>query len=257
MGSESLYIFCLAKNDTEETLDIKGIEDKPVYALTHNGFAAVAQECEAKPYNCEDQNILANWLFIHQNIVDFAWEKYQTIIPFSFDTIIVSIDGKSARQNLNEWLEKEAIELERKLENLKNKAEYGVQILWDPMIILPGIKEQDLEIQNLEKEIGTKTAGVSYLLQKKLEELIRQRLEKSADEYFKEFYTQIRENVENIRVEKIRKEEPPKKMILNLSCLLNKGETNSLGSVLEKIGSRQGFDVRFTGPWPPYSFVNT
>ena len=27
-------------------------------------------------------------------------------------------------------------------------------------------------------------------------------------------------------------------------------------SVLEQIAQQNGFDVRFTGPWPPYSFVN-
>jgi len=28
-----------------------------------------------------------------------------------------------------------------------------------------------------------------------------------------------------------------------------------LGDELEKINNLKGFSVRFTGPWPPYSFV--
>lgn len=256
MSVKGLYIYCIAKGDREELLYLHGIGGAPVWALAYQEFVVIAQECKPKPFASEDQKVLADWLLIHQNIVDLAWERYETIIPFGFDTIIVPTNGKSARQNLNDWLEKESAELERKLEYLKNKAEYGVQVIWDPTAILPRIREQDAEIQHLEKEIRSKPAGVAYLLQKRLEDLIRQRLETAADMYFKAFYQQIRECVEDIRVEKVRKEELPKQMILNVSCLQKREETAAIGAVLEKIGQIPSFDVRFTGPWPPYSFVS-
>jgi hypothetical protein len=255
MTAKGLYIYCVAKGDREESLDLCGIEGTHLWALTHQGLVAIVQECEPKPFASEDQKVLADWLLTHQNIMDRAWERYETIIPFGFDTIIVPTSEKLARQNLNEWLEKESAELKRKLEDLKNKAEYGAQVLWDPTVILPRIREEDAEMQHLEKEIRSKPGGVAYLLQKKLEALIRQRLETAADAYFKAFYQQIRECVENVHIEKIRKEDPPKQMILNVSCLQNRDEMAALGTVLDKIGQIPGFDVRFTGPWPPYSFV--
>ena len=92
-------------------------------------------------------------------------------------------------------------------------------------------------------------------MKQKLDGLICQRLEMAADAYFKEFFQQIRGCVGEIRVEKVRKEEPPRQMLANLSCLLPKGETARLGGELDKIGKIDGFSVRFTGPWPPYSFV--
>lgn len=256
MTEKGLYLYCLAQGDKESSLDLKGIGGTPVKTLTHQGLVAVVQECESKPFESQDQKVLADWLLIHQGVVDLASEKYETILPFGFDTIIVSTNGKSAGDNLNEWLDKESEELKAKLSRLKGKAEFGVQVLWDPNIILPRLKKKDKEMQNLEKEIRSKPEGVAYLLRKKLEELMHTRLEKAADAYFKIFYKQIRGCVENVRVEKTRKEEPPRQMILNLSCLQNKTETAALGAVLEKIGRIPGFDVRFTGPWPPYSFVN-
>lgn len=256
MNSKGLYLYCLTVGEKEELLNLKGIEGADVQTLVYQGLTAVVQECEPKPFQSENQKVLADWLLIHQNIVDLAWERSETIIPFGFDTIIVPTDGKSARRNLEEWLEKESGDLKQKLGKLKNKAEYGVQISWDPNIILPRLRKQDREIKNLEKEIRSKSSGVAYLLQKKLEELIRQRLEAAADAYFKIFYKQIRPCVENIRIEKTRKTEPPKQMIMNVSCLQNREERAALGAVLEKIGGMPGFDVSFTGPWPPYSFVN-
>jgi hypothetical protein len=49
--------------------------------------------------------------------------------------------------------------------------------------------------------------------------------------------------------------EEDKQMLLNLSCLLFKEKSKILGEELEKINHLKGFFVRFTGPWPPYSFV--
>jgi hypothetical protein len=179
MTSTGLYIYCIAKGHQEEPLDLRGMDGEPIWALAYEGWLAIVQECEPKPFASEDQKVLADWVLIHQNIVDLAWARYETIIPFAFDTIIVPKDGKSSRQNLVEWLEKESPELNRKLEELKNKLEYGVQVLWDPNVILPAIREQDAEIQQLEKEIRTQPEGIAYLLQKKLEELIRKRLAKA------------------------------------------------------------------------------
>ena len=44
-------------------------------------------------------------------------------------------------------------------------------------------------------------------------------------------------------------------MLMNLSCLLAREGSKKLGGELEKIDSREGYSVRFTGPWPAYSFV--
>ena len=43
-------------------------------------------------------------------------------------------------------------------------------------------------------------------------------------------------------------------MLLNLSCLAA-APAKALGAVLEEIRTAPGVRVRFTGPWPPYSFM--
>jgi len=51
-----------------------------------------------------------------------------------------------------------------------------------------------------------------------------------------------------------KEEEPGRQMIMNLSCLVDK-DAKAIGDELEKINNMEGFFVRFTGPWPTYSFV--
>lgn len=253
---KSLYLYCVAPGSHNGPMEIKGIGGEPVFTVPHDGVCAVVQECDSS-FSTEDTKLMSEWVLIHQSVVDTAWEKFETIVPFGFGTVIVSKEGRTARENLIDWIAKEGESLKGKLEKLKGRAEYGVQISWDPNVIGPRISKKDHEIQKLETEIRSKPPGTAYLLNQGLEALVRSRLETAADVYFKEFYQKIRNSVEGVQVEKVRKEEAPRQMLANLSCLAPKGDVSTLGEELEKIGKIEGFFVRFTGPWPPYSFVNS
>lgn len=259
MTDNGLYLYCVAfpqatLSTKKENLGIKGIEGGDVFVFQTPTLHAVVQECE-KSYESDDMKTVSQWVLVHQAVVDLAWEKFDTVVPFSFGTVIVAKEGKSAHENLIDWLEKEQENLKSKGDKLKGKAEYGIQISWDPNRVAPRIVKTDPEIQKLEKEMASKASGTAYLLGQKLEALVGKRMEQAADVYFHEIYQKIKQCVEDIRVEKVRKDEPPRRMLMNLSCLLPKGEASRLGEELDKIEKMEGFFVRFTGPWPPYSFV--
>ena len=93
------------------------------------------------------------------------------------------------------------------------------------------------------------------MYKQKLENLLKKEMEKEAERCFKDFYEKIKKCVDEIKVEKTKKLEENKQMLMNLSCLLPKEKSKILGEELEKINNMKGFFVRFTGPWPPYSFV--
>ena len=97
--------------------------------------------------------------------------------------------------------------------------------------------------------------GVAYMHRQKLEKLLRRRLEKEAERHFKEFYGKIKEYTNEIKIEKLKAEEEQRQMLMNISCLANNKDVKPLGDELDKINTMEGFFVRFTGPWPPYSFV--
>lgn len=260
MTDKGLYLYCVAfpsatLSAKREDLGIKGIQGENVFVFQTPTLLVVVAPCE-QSFESEDMQTVSQWVLVHQAVVDLAWEKFDTVVPFSFGTVIVAKEGKSAHENLLEWLEKEQENLKSKGDKLKGKAEYGIQISWDPARVAPRIVKTDLEIQNLEKEMASKSSGTAYLLKQKLAALVGKRMEQAADVYFNELYQKIKDHVEDIRVEKVRKDEPPRQMLMNLSCLLPKGEAGRLGDELDKIVKMEGFFVRFTGPWPPYSFVS-
>jgi len=252
-----LYLYCVCrstgKNPFEGKLQLKGLGGQEVSLIQDRDLVAIVQEC-AGPFSSQDPKQISEWVLTHQSVVDEAWKKYGNVIPFSFDTIIVPKEGCPAMENLIQWIRSEGTSLKEKLDRLEGKAEYGIQVSWDPKIVAPKVIRHDVEIQGLEDKIRSGGEGTAYLLDQKRQEVLRRRLEIAADAYFKEFYEKIRGVVEEVRVDKARKEEPP--MLMNLSCLLPKIDSPRLGEELNRIGRIEGFFVRFTGPWPPYSFVN-
>ena len=81
-------------------------------------------------------------------------------------------------------------------------------------------------------------------------------MEKQADKYFKVFYGEIKPSADDLKVEKTKKtDDENTQMLMILSCLMSHDESRKLGNILDKIDARAGFSIRYTGPWPPYSFV--
>jgi hypothetical protein len=46
-------------------------------------------------------------------------------------------------------------------------------------------------------------------------------------------------------------------LMATFSCLVHRDNVDVLGLALEKINCLDGLAVRFTGPWAPFSFVDT
>jgi uncharacterized protein YajQ (UPF0234 family) len=146
--------------------------------------------------------------------------------------------------------------LREKIEKIRGKKEYGVQIFYIPSVMSERIVEECEEIKKIEEEMESKGPGAAYMYKQKLETAIKKEIESRMVSYFKDFYERIKEHVEEIKIEKTKKTgEKDKQMIMNLSCLVAMDKYKELGSELEEIDKEEVFSVRFTGPWPAYSFV--
>ena len=252
---EGRYVYCIADARETKSLGKIGIEGHKVHTIPHKDICAVVHSCPAQPYHSDDQEVVKAWVMTHQKVVDAACERWSTVLPLSFDTIIRGGAEKSAEQNVKDWLKQEYEEFKRRIQKVRGRAEYGVQIFWEPEVIAQSLTWTSPEIRNLEEEIKTKPKGLAYMYRQKLGNLIKREMETKADEYFKDFYSRIRKYTDDVRVEKTKKAEPGLQMIMNLSCLVYRDRYTELGEELGKINRMAGFSVRFTGPWPPYSFV--
>ncbi|MDI6708881.1 MAG: GvpL/GvpF family gas vesicle protein [Candidatus Thermoplasmatota archaeon] len=253
-AQEARYLYCIINSSATSDFGDMGIEDSKVYTIPCKDIAAVVHKCAPKPYKSKDENLVKEWILAHQYIIDEAMKKFGTPIPFTFDTIIKGDDDK-----VKEWLAEDYPTLKAKLEKVKDKAEYTVQIFCEPNIILKEIEAQNEALKKLKEEIKTKPKGIAYMLSQKLERMQKEELIKLENNYVKDFYEQLKSLVDECRAEPTNKPVPEKwkaqKLILNLACLVHKDKVERLGEELGKINKTQKFKVRFTGPWAPFSFV--
>ncbi|MDI6885354.1 MAG: GvpL/GvpF family gas vesicle protein [archaeon] len=234
-----------------------GIEENAVYTIPYKELSAIVHDCPLEPYNSEDEEVVKGWVKTHQHVLDVAEEKFGTVIPFGFDRIIKAEDRASAKEVLNKWMSEEFDNLKKMMEKIRGKKEYGVQIFYIPSVMSEKIAEESEEIMRIKEEIKSKSPGAAYMYKQKLEIAIKKEMESRMVFYFKDFYNRIKRHVEEIKVEKTKKmDEMEKQMIMNLSCLVANDAYKELGAELEEMDKEEGFSVRFTGPWPAYSFVS-
>jgi len=251
------YLYGVTDHGEQTSLGYIGIESRDVYTVPYQDLCAVVQNCPAQPYHSPDPDVMTQWVVTHHDVVEVAWERFGTILPASFDTIIKSEAGGDPQEQVRTWLRQDYESLEKKIERVRGKAEYGVQIFWDPKLIAGRLMAESPEIKTLSQEIKAKPKGAAYLYQQKLERALKQEMEARAAAYFKDFYQRIKQQVAETRVEKTKKVDKEIQMLLHLACLVYQERHTALGDELEKIEQMDGFSVRFTGPWPPYSFVSS
>ena len=295
-GSDGLYVYCVARGPGRYLLGPIGLDGADVYTLASadgpvasapgsdsGGLCVVVQNCRAETRagrlagRSEQPDTIERWMLTHQGVVTAATQAFGTVLPMAFNMIVAASEGgtaleqwHTAGENLMAWLDEKRDRFTGLLHKLAGKAEYGVQVFWDPKVITAAVVQRDPELLRIRDEARTKPKGLAYMLQQKLAKAARAALEAQADRHIKCFYAQIRECVEDIRVGPIRRAPGASpvtcpragargsdggQMLLNLSCLMDRGSA-ALGRVLDEIQRTEGVWARFTGPWPPYNFVS-
>lgn len=249
------YLYCIADAGEKVSLGAVGLEGRGVYTIPHQDLCAVVHDCPAGTYKFEDQDKLKDWVLAHQRVVDTAWERWGAVLPSALGVTIRGEAESGAGECVRRWMESDYHSLRERMAKVRGKAEYGVQVFWDPKMLGRALIEGHPEIKQLEEEVRSRPRGLAYMYRQRLEGLLRKEMEAQADRCFKECYGRVRRHVDDIRVERVKPPQAEVQMLLNLSCLVAQGKYADLGEDLDRIDRTAGLSVRFTGPWPPYSFV--
>ena len=248
------YVYCVAWTGEEVSMGDVGIEGRGVYTVVHRDLAAVVHACPAQPYESSDLAVVAEWVLAHSRVVEAAWRRWGTTLPLTFNTIIRGREGTDAGEELRAWLGAEYPALRARLENLQGKAEYGVQVFWDPGLIGMDVLASSPELVRLEEEAGARSRGLAYMYRQRLERMLRDGIEARAAKEFEDLYGRLRRCADGVHVERVKSAEQGLQMLANLSCLVSGERYPDLEAELERVGQRDGFSIRLAGPLPPYSF---
>jgi hypothetical protein len=253
-AADGLYVYCVARGDGDHPFGPIGLDGQEVYTVGTGEICAVVHTCRAEPYQSQDPEVVKGWVVAHDNVVLAATQVFGTVLPMAFDVIVRGGPGRGPIEAIAAWLDEKGDRFIHLLGGLAGKAEYGVQVLWDREAVAAWLVEHDDELREMRAEARGKPKGLAHVLGQKLAKAVRTAMEEQADLFAQQFYDRIRQCVEDVRIEKLGKSEEGKRMLLNLSCLMQEGR-GDLGRVLDEIAQHEGISVRFTGPWAPYSFV--
>ncbi len=251
--TEGRYLYCVVGGNAEADFNQMGIEGSPVYTVQCNGISAAVHRCEAKPYQTSEAGRAEKWILAHQRIVDCAVKTFGTVIPMAFDTIFRG-DDEAVRR----WLREKCCSLRGLLAKLESRDEYGIQMFFEDDFFEAEM-ERDAEVQRLRTLAENASRGAAYLLEKRLERELKDKRAIILSELSKIYLSQIEGMADCVKIVPRSCELPGewrgREMALSFTCLVHRDRVRDLGSLLGKIKAEGKFDVRFVGPWPPYSFV--
>ncbi len=241
-ASRGKYVYCIIESTEPLRFGPIGIGTDPsdVYTVHYRNLAAVVSDAPLEVLDSTRENVLA-----HERVNETVMREH-TVIPMSFGTIF------KTREDIVEMLRSAAEAFGDVLNKMQNKLEFGLKVLWDREQAIREVESEDEDIGRLKKEISSQK-GPTYFARMQYGRLIDTALQTKSERYVAEILERLREVSVASRINKPIGD----KMIMNAAFLISRDQEQAFDAKVKAIAGR--FDkltFKYTGPWPPYNFVN-
>jgi hypothetical protein len=241
-GSKGRYVYCIIRSEQPLSFGPIGIgeEPAPVYTVRCDDLSAVVSDAPLGVLDPTRDNVLA-----HQRVNETVMSEY-TVLPMSFGTVFKTRDDvtaflKSAYRAFSDVLDK-----------MENKLEFGLKVLWDRDAVIREIEEEDEDIHRLKNQIAAQK-GSTYFARMQYGRLIDAALQAKSERYVSDIFERLRDVSVAARANKPIGD----RMILNAAFLVSRDAENGFDARVKQLGASQDkLTFKYTGPWPPYNFVN-
>ena len=241
---EGRYVYGIIESRDPVTFGRMGIggSGEMVYVVTHGDIAAIVSRTPVFIFDPTRENALA-----HEHVIETVM-KTHTIIPMSFGTVFRT-DG-----DIREVLRSIYPSVKDVLKQMAGKVEFGLKVTWDRDRIVEELQREHDEIHRFHQEITRKHLQSTYFARMQLGRMIDKALEERSAEYVREIYETLR----TICVASRDNKPIGDKMIMNAAFLLEREREAEFDAAVNRVAKKFGdrLNFKYTGPWPPYNFVN-
>src|SRR5437899_3881400 len=240
--SRGKYVYCIIESGDPLRFGPSGSGADPsdVYTVHYKNLAAVVSDAPLEVLDSTREHVLA-----HERVNETVMREH-TVIPMSFGTIF------KTREDIVELLRSAAGAFGDVLNKMQNKREFGLKVVWDGDQAIREVESEDEDISRLKKEISGQK-GPTYFARMQYGRLIDSALQSRSERYVADILDQLRDVSVASRINKPIGD----KMIMNAAFLIARDYETAFDAKVKSIASR--FDkltFKYTGPWPPYNFVN-
>jgi len=241
-ANEGKYVYCIIKTETPLSFGALGIGPDPAetHTVNYRDIAAVISNTPMVVQDPTRDNVLA-----HQRVNETVMQRH-TVIPMSFGTVF------KTDEDIIELLRSAYDAFTDVLNKMQDKFEFGLKVLWDRDQIIREIEEEDEDIRRLKGEISSQK-GSTYFARMQYGRLIDAALQARSERYVAEIFQALRD----VSVASRSNKPIGDRMIMNAAFLVAREMEHAFDASVKDIGQR--FDkltFKYTGPWPPYNFVN-
>jgi Gas vesicle synthesis protein GvpL/GvpF len=241
-STEGKYVYCVIRSDEPLSFGPLGLGPDPsdVHTVHYRDIAAVVSNTPIVVQDPTRENVLR-----HQQVNETVMLKH-TVIPMSFGTVFKTND------DIMELLRSAYDAFSDVLNKMQGKFEFGLKVLWDRDHIVREIEEEDEDIRRLKSEISSQK-GSTYFARMQYGRLIDSALQSRSERYVAEIFDALR----NVSVASRSNKPIGDKMIMNAAFLVARDKEQAFDARVKEIGQQYDkLTFKYTGPWPPYNFVN-
>jgi hypothetical protein len=237
------YVYCIIRSDRHHDFGSIGIGGGGrVSTIAYEDLAAVVSDTPIVIYDPTRENVLAHE-FVNETVM-----KEFTVIPMSFGTVFRS-EG-----DVTELLRSTYQAFSDVLDKMKDKIEFGIKVLWDREKVIANLERENEEIRRLKDEISRHSTSSTYFARMQLGRMIESALEEMSAFYVGDIHEALRP----VAVASRSNRPIGDRMILNAAFLVERAQEQAFDEKVKDV-SRTYEDLltfKYSGPWPPYNFVN-
>ena len=241
--SRGKYVYCVIHADGELAFGPIGIgiAAPEVHTINYEDIAAVVSDTPLEAaYEPTRANVLA-----HERVNETVMRDH-TVIPMSFGTVF------KTRDDIHELLRSAYDAFKDVLVKMEDKLEFGLKVLWDRDVIVRELEAEDEDIRRLKGEI-TSQKGSTYFARMQYGRLVDASLQARSEQYVQEIFAALRP----VSVASRANRPIGDRMIMNAAFLVQRDSEAAFDEVVKRIGAKYDMlTFKYTGPWPPYNFVN-
>jgi len=241
-GRNGKYVYCIIQTAELGRFGPIGIGSEPaeVHTVNYREIAAVVSDTPLEVYDPTRENVLA-----HERVNEVVMRDF-TVIPMSFSTVF------KTSEDIVELLRSAYDAFRDVLVKMQDKLEFGLKVLWEPETIIGEIEKDDENLRLLRQEISNQK-GSTYFARMQYGRLVDSLLQEQSEKLVSE----IVDTLSGVCVASRTNKPIGDKMILNGAFLVARDREADFDAAVKRIDARyENLIFKYTGPWPPYNFVN-
>lgn len=238
--NKGLYLYCLIPKNVQIELEQTGIDKEHLFTIEYKDILAIVSSSPYKVHDITPEN-----LFTHEGVIREIMDKAD-VLPFNFGNVMKS------REDLIKFLDGTYTHIQKIFKKISGRIELGLKAFIKNERFNEEIENS--EIKRLKKLIANMDEKKAFSLKVELGRLVKSSLERKQSEYEEKILNLLKQYCADAKSNNCS----TVKMILNAAFLIDKNTQTYFDEKVNEIIEQYEdiLEFKYTGPWPPYNFVD-